>query len=161
MVTARRQHGFTAAEIVVVLAIVGILAAIAVPSMSKMLTTQAVRSAAYDLYADLTFARSEAIARGTNITFVGASSDDFKKGWSVKAGTTVLRTQDARTSAIVFKGSQNSYTFDKTGRVIVGAPASWGIRPKDTTDTQEYMLRCILLDPSGRPRTQEGTSCGY
>ena len=73
MVTARRQHGFTAAEIVVVLAIVGILAAIAVPSMSKMLTTQAVRSAAYDLYADLTFARSEAIARGTNITFVGAS----------------------------------------------------------------------------------------
>jgi len=81
MVTRRFQAGFTATEILVVIGIVGILAAIAVPSMSKMIQTQSVRSASYDLQADLTYARSEAISRATNVTITEA------------AGGTTLRTQ--------------------------------------------------------------------
>jgi type IV fimbrial biogenesis protein FimT len=161
MVTRRRQSGFTAAEIIVVVTIIGILAAIAIPSMSRMLATQAVRSAAYDLNADLTFARSEAIARGTNISLKAVSGTDYKKGWTIEdAAANKLREQGARGADIVFVGSAGTYTFDKTGRVTVGAPASWGIYPKGTS-VQEFQKRCLRLDPSGRPRTVEGDTCGY
>ena len=162
MVT-RRQSGFTLTEVLTVVAIAGIIAAIAIPSMKNMLTTQGVRTAAYDLVADLTYARSEAISRATNVTLTGLSNTDFKQGWTITeaAGGTTLRRQDSRSTAIVFTASGNAYTFDKTGRLIAGSPAQWGIRPADTSHTQDYQKRCVQLDPSGRPRTQEGNSCGY
>jgi prepilin-type N-terminal cleavage/methylation domain-containing protein len=156
MVT-RRQAGFTATEILVVIGIVGILAAIAVPSMSKMLQQQSVRAASYDLNADLVYARSQAITRATSVTITGASTTDFNKGWTITeaAGGTTLRTQGSRTGKITFTGNANVYTFDKTGRVIVGAPAQWAIAPTES-GAQDYMKRCVKLDPSGRPRTNEG-----
>ena len=147
MVTRRFQAGFTATEILVVIGIVGILAAIAVPSMSKMIQTQSVRSASYDLQADLTYARSEAISRATNVTITEA------------AGGTTLRTQGSRTGKITFTANANVYTFDKTGRVTagstVGTPAQWAIAPTES-GAQDHMKRCVKLDPSGRPRTNEG-----
>ena len=157
MVTRRFQAGFTATEILVVIGIVGILAAIAVPSMSKMIQAQSVRSASYDLQADLTYARSEAISRATNVTITGASGTDFNKGWTITeaAGGTTLRTQGSRTGKITFTANANVYTFDKTGRVSVGAPAQWAIAPT-ASGAQDYMKRCVKLDPSGRPRTNEG-----
>ena len=156
MVT-RRQAGFTATEILVVIGIVGLLAAIAVPSMSKMIQTQSVRSASYDLNADLIYARSEAISRATNVTITGASTTDFNQGWTITeaAGGTTLRTQGSRTGKITFTANANVYTFDKTGRVIVGAPAQWAIAPTES-GAQDHMKRCVKLDPSGRPRTNEG-----
>ncbi len=157
MVTRRVQAGFTAAEILTVLAIVGILAAIAIPAMSSLLATSGVRSASYDLNADLLFARGEAIARGTNVTITGASTTDFKAGYAITeaAGGTTIRTQVARTSRITFTSNANVYTFDKTGRVTAGAPAQWSIVPSDS-GAQDYQKRCVKLDPSGRPRTNEG-----
>ncbi len=160
MVTRRRQAGFTAAEILVVITIVGILAAIAIPSMSGLLSPQAVASASYDLYADLTFARTQAITRGGNVTITGASSTDFKQGWTITdAGGNTLRSQGSRSSKITFTSNANVYTFDKTGRVIAGVPAGgaaqWAIVPSDS-GAQDYQKRCIKLDPSGRPRTNEG-----
>jgi prepilin-type N-terminal cleavage/methylation domain-containing protein len=155
MVTRRGQAGFTAAEILVVLTIVGIMVAIAIPSLSNMLQTQAVRSASYDLNADLTFARSEAISRGVNVSVVGTATTDYKQGWSINeaGGPSTLRTQGSRDSKITFISNMGTVTFDRTGRVTTGA-AQWEIKPTGTS--QDYQKRCIKLDPSGRPRTNEG-----
>ena len=156
MVTARREAGFTATEILVVLVIVGIMAALAMPSMSGLLATQAVRAASYDLNADLVFARSQAITRATDVSVTGTTGTDFKAGWTITeaAGGSTLRTQGSRDSKIVFTANSNVYTFDRTGRVIAGSPAQWSIVPYGTS--QDYQKRCIKLDPSGRPKTYEG-----
>ncbi len=58
------KRGFTLIELVVVIAIVGIMAAIAIPYFSKMIADQRLRSAAQTLVSDLTYMRSEAITQG-------------------------------------------------------------------------------------------------
>jgi len=101
--------------------------------------------------------RPSPITRATSVTLTGASSTDFNQGWTITeaAGGTTLRTQGSRVGKITFTGNANVYTFDKTGRVTVGAPAQWAIAPTES-GAQDYMKRCVKLDPSGRPRTNEG-----
>jgi type IV fimbrial biogenesis protein FimT len=154
-----RSRGFTLPEMLTVIMIVGILAVFAFPAMTKFLATQAVRSASYDLFADLIYARSEAIARGATVKVEGVSTTDFKQGWTIKmdpAGP-VLRTQSARDSAIQFTASTNAFTFDRSGRVVTNNPLYFNIVPASSiTNPQDYMKRCIRLDPSGRPKSSEG-----
>ena len=153
----KRQRGFTLAEALVVVAIIGILAAFGFPAMTKFLVTQAVRSASYDLFADLIYARSEAITRGTTVSIIANSGTDWKGGWNIRenAGGTVLRQQAARDSNIVFTASQNTVTFDRNGRASV--LMMFNIVPGSTiSNPQDYMKRCIRLDPSGRPKSAEG-----
>jgi type IV fimbrial biogenesis protein FimT len=152
-----RQRGFTLTEILVVIFIIGVLAAIAFPAMNKFLVTQAVRATSYDLFADLIYARSEAIARGVTVSIIGNSSTNFKQGWNIKenGGNTTIRTQAARDSAITFTSSVNTITFDRNGRAQSPVEVTFSIVPIEAT-TQDYMKRCIRLDPSGRPRSAEG-----
>ena len=154
-----QQRGFTLPEMLVVVAIIGILAAFGFPAMTRLLTTQAVRAASYDLYADLIYARSEAIARGTTVSVNATSGTNWKGGWSIveNAGNTVLRTQSARTSAIDFTSTQTSVTFDRNGRASTGGPMTFNIVPDYTvSDPYPNMKRCIRLDASGRPKSTEG-----
>jgi prepilin-type N-terminal cleavage/methylation domain-containing protein len=158
MVSAMRQRGFTIAEALLVVGIVGILAAIAAPAMTRFLTTQAVRSASYDLFADLVYARSEAISRGGNVTILGAAGDDWKQGWTITAAGVAapIRVQSARDSAITFKASSTTVVFDRNGRTTPPAgEITFNIVPKEAV-APDYQKRCVRLDPSGRPRSTEG-----
>jgi type IV fimbrial biogenesis protein FimT len=156
-----RSRGFTLTEMMVVILIIGVLGILAFPAMTRMLTTQAVRSSAYDLFADLIYARSEAITRGTTVTVQAASgTTDWKQGWTVRenAGGTTLRSQSASGSAISFTANQNAITFERTGRAQNAAEVQFAILPNDTDTNavQVHQKRCIKLDPSGRPRSMEG-----
>jgi type IV fimbrial biogenesis protein FimT len=153
----RAQRGFTLAEILIVIAIIGIIAAFGMPAMSKLLAGQAVRSAAYDLFADLIYARGEAIARGTNVTINSAAGNNWKDGWSIRddVANSVLREQSARTSEITFTATQATVTFDRNGRASTAGPMSFNIVPVDAT-VDNRIKRCIRLDASGRPKSTEG-----
>ena len=118
-----KQRGFTLVEALVVVTIIGILAAFGFPAMTRFRAAQAVRSASYDLFADLSYARSEAIARGTAVKVTGYSGIDYKQGWMIEAvgaAANPIRTQGARSSAIVFTASQNTFTFDRKSAKLAG-----------------------------------------
>ena len=162
------QRGFTAAELLITLTVVGILAAVAIPSMTEMLNMQRVRGVSYDLNADLTFARSQAIARGHNVqvSSVGAGTD-WNQGWTIidttAAPNVQLRVEGQCTGAsppspcnlasgVAFTADVTSVTFDRNGRA---GTASFNIVPAAATSNAD-LKRCVKLDPSGRPRTLTG-----
>ena len=62
-----RSDGFTLIELMVVVAIAAVLAAIAAPSFSSVLAKKRVEGVLTELNTDLQFARSEAVQRNTNV----------------------------------------------------------------------------------------------
>jgi len=63
----KSNTGFTLVELMVTVAIIGILASIAVPSFQDMIERNRLKEAVESLKSDLMFARTEAIKRSTNL----------------------------------------------------------------------------------------------
>ena len=105
----RMQRGFTVVEMVMVLVMVGVLAAIAGPFFRDFIIQQNIRNAAFELMSDLTFARSEAVKRNTSVTISKAGT--WSNGWTVAAGATTLRQHPALPSNITVTMASASVDF--------------------------------------------------
>jgi len=62
--------GFTATEVLIVIAILMALAAVAIPNLSGWASNQRLKSAARDLFTHFQYARMEAVKRNTNISLI-------------------------------------------------------------------------------------------
>lgn len=149
--------GFTLVEMVVVVAILGILLGVAVPALQEFVINQRVRAATMDSISSLMLARSEAIKQGGDVSVTPASgTTNWSTGWRIVGtdGATV-RTQDAysgvQISATISTGA-TSVVFNRTGRITGTATLEIG----STTNPTSYARRCVSVGLSGQPKSTVG-----
>ncbi len=81
-------RGLTLIELMIGLAVMGVLAALAVPSFSGMFNRLRLTGVANEVAADLQYGRSEAVRRRAAVVLAPASSG---LGYQLTSGTTVLK----------------------------------------------------------------------
>jgi len=138
-------------ELVVVVTIIGLLAAIAVPSFATLIAGQRASSAASDIYLSLMTARSEATKRGVNVT-LAQKTGGWKNGWEIinpADSTKKLLDHDALPSATV--GSTADVVYQSSGRVSGGTSPAFTVT---FTTGSASVTKNICVDLSGRPFVQ-------
>jgi type IV fimbrial biogenesis protein FimT len=88
IVAMKKPKGFSLIELMVVIAIVAILAVLGLPSYAVWTQNSRIRNAAEGLLNGLQLARSEAVARNTQINFVANANS----GWTFGCATVVANT---------------------------------------------------------------------
>lgn len=77
------MRGFSAIELMVTLAVAGILLGIGIPAFAALIANQQITAAVNDFTAAINLTRAEAIRRGGHANLVPADGRDWKSGWVV------------------------------------------------------------------------------
>jgi type IV fimbrial biogenesis protein FimT len=87
MMRGQRSHarGFTLVELMVTVAVAGVLAALGAPAMQGMIERYRLRASANELFAAIELTRAQAIGRGKRVMLMPADSArvDWSSGWVV------------------------------------------------------------------------------
>lgn len=140
-------RGFTIVELLITVTVLGILAAVALPSFGNFVRDQRVKTAISDVYATFIYARSEAIKRAADVQVVPNSTTNWAQGWTVKdSGGTSLKVQGG-ISDVAITGEAGTITYRRDGR-LTAAVATFVL---SSPGYSSITARCLRIDPSGRP----------
>ncbi len=164
--------GFTAIELMVVISILAILAALAAPSFRPLIEQWRVRQGVETLRSTLYFARSEAIRRGggvvvqklpnnTNGCTNASTSADWGCGWIVCTDTnnnnkcdatdTVLQRYDAPTKVEISRtDSTSSISLSRWG-TVAGTYVGFNLVPEGQSISNPA-VRGLCMSSAGRIR---------
>ena len=161
-------QGFTAVEMMVTVAIIGMLAAIALPSYSALMAKYRLSSENTSLMLDFVLARGEAVSRSTRVT-VCQSSDGLtcaRDGWGagrivfadatpagvVDSGDVILRATGAIASGDLMTPNDLPFvSYDSTGV----SSNNFTI----TTCKSGYTGAKVIVYPTGRIRKDTSGLC--
>ncbi|MDG2537283.1 GspH/FimT family pseudopilin [Dyella jiangningensis] len=132
---SRRQRGMSLIELLVVVSVLAILAAIGVPSYQQWVRNSRIRTAAESLQNGLRIARSEAAQRGSNVRFELTSATNAS--WEVcalnggstceDAGATTITSYVASEGATGIELGVANAQGTLTTPLSLGIPANSGI----------------------------------
>ncbi len=139
------SQGFNLIEMVVVVTIIGMLAMIAVPAYTGLITRMKAKSTATDLYMALIKTRSEAIKRNANVTLSVGSS-----GWQIYPSAAEDKVlEDHTINGDVTLSGTASVEYNSSGRIA--GIVSFGVKAVMGSESSE---RCVSTSLSGLPKVK-------
>lgn len=145
-------QGFTLLELLVTVAVAGVLLSLGLPSFQEAVRLQRTKAIASEMHLSFLLARSESIKRASNVTLARTGAD-WAAGWTVApgdksvdavGGVTIECSTDSDTAA---ETCPASVTFARSGR-----PTSLIEFRFFIPDEATVQARCVSVSLSGRPR---------
>ncbi|TWI71809.1 type IV fimbrial biogenesis protein FimT [Desulfobotulus alkaliphilus] len=151
------QKAFTLIEVVIIMALIGIIAAIATPTFREVRENNQKKTAAFTLGTALSYARNEAVTRGVTVTICRSANPNAPNVAATPApACSKEKGEGWETGYIVFVDSNDSGTLGSrdAGQELlrVFPPARGGIAMPGTGNAADR----IIYNPTGFSRNAAG-----
>jgi len=167
-----RNRGVTLVELIIVLTIAGVLAALAAPGIQRFVASNRLTAQVNDLLADISFARSDAIKRNTSAGLCTSTSGtsctasgNWANGWLVyyvcptgdPSGCTagnnvVVKVHESLSGSNTLTGPADALVYSKSGVLSSGA-GQFTLTDPNITNTSGRRIVCVT--PTGRPNLSQ------
>ncbi|AZQ86347.1 prepilin-type N-terminal cleavage/methylation domain-containing protein [Colwellia sp. Arc7-635] len=163
--TKKRLKGFTITELLIGIAIVGILTAVAAPSLSQLMVQSRVDNEISEIHRLILLARNSAINSGRSVTICPLSGTSCGTNWQNElsvfinndntlvnnkvydsANEELIKIKSKITAGDTLQFNQTVIIFAPTGRVSAGGNSKFSYCPKSDAD----LSRGIEISLSGR-----------
>lgn len=136
MLSTSFQRGVSLIELLIGIAIVGILLAVGLPSYKAWIQNSQIRNAAESVLNGMQLARAEAVRRNGNVQLLFGTASS----WTISVPATAEQIQtrsasegSANVTATMTPAAATTITFNSLGRVVTNADASASITQADLT----------------------------
>ena len=156
------NRGFSLIEIIVVMAVIAIGLAMILPTMQNFTNNNRQAAQVNKLVNDLSYAKSEAVSRGENITVTrvpaSASAGDWMGGWQITTASGLVLKNSGSINLKGFTlstGAVSNFSFDASG----AASAAVTFELCDPNTTFSNVEKEIKVEVTGRVQLNPKYTC--